>query len=102
MQFDAELASFLIGNANGGFTQASMAPTANINENLIELYAQDDWRATRRLTLNLGVRYSYFGQPYDVNKELTNFDPATLQPVSTRRRSPATAIYAPWPDRRPR
>jgi hypothetical protein len=66
----------MIGNANNGFTQANQATTANINENLLELYGQDDWRASRRLTVNLGVRYSYFGQPYDVGNELSNFDPA--------------------------
>jgi hypothetical protein len=77
-QFDAEFANFLIGNANGGFSQASEAPTANINENSIELYAQDDWRVSRRLSVNLGVRYSYFGQPYDINHELTNFSPSTF------------------------
>lgn len=74
--FDAEWASFLIGNANGGFSQASESSVANVNENLIELYGQDDWRVARRLTVNLGVRYSYFGQPYDANQELSNFDPA--------------------------
>jgi len=81
-QFEQEFAGFLIGNANGGFTQASEAPVANINENAIELYAQDDWRATRRLTVNLGVRYSYFGQPYDINNELSNFDPPTYKPYN--------------------
>ncbi len=76
--FDSTFANFLIGNANGGFTQASQATVANVNENLVELYGQDDWRATRRLTINLGVRYSYFGQPYDDNNQLSNFDPATF------------------------
>jgi outer membrane receptor protein involved in Fe transport len=75
--FDSEWANFMIGNANGGFAQASHLMTANLDENNIELYAQDDWRASRRLTVNLGVRYSYFGQPYDVNNELTSFDAAT-------------------------
>jgi hypothetical protein len=79
-QFEAEFGNFLIGNANGGFSQASIAPVANINENLNELYLQDDWRATRRLTVNLGVRYSYFAQPTDSNNELSNFDPATYSP----------------------
>jgi hypothetical protein len=76
--FDLEWASFMVGNANGGYSQASLAPTANVNESLIELYAQDDWRASRRLTVNLGVRYSYFGQPYDLNNELSNFNPASF------------------------
>jgi hypothetical protein len=80
--FDSEFANFLIGDANGGFTQASEAPTADVHENLIELYGQDDWRATRRLTVNLGARYSYFGQPYDSNNELSNFNPATYYPYT--------------------
>jgi hypothetical protein len=80
--FDSAFANFLIGNASGGtnqgFQQGSVAANANINENLIELYAQDNWRVTRRLMVNLGVRYSYFGQPYDNNNQLTNFDPAVF------------------------
>jgi hypothetical protein len=81
-QFEGEFADFLIGDANNGYTQASQAAVADIRENLIELYAQDDFRATRHLTLNLGVRYSYFGQPYDNNRELSNFDPATYKPFN--------------------
>jgi len=75
--FDAEWANFLLGNANGGFTQGSESITPNINDNVLEMFLQDDWKASRRLTLNLGVRYSYFGQPYDVNNELSNFEPST-------------------------
>ncbi len=81
-QFDSEFANFLIGSANNGFSQASLAPTANINENMIELYLQDEWRASRRLTVNMGVRYSFFGQPYDIGNELSNFDPATYSTVN--------------------
>ncbi len=75
--YDSEWANFLIGNSNGGFTQASIAPVANMNENLVEVFGQDDWRVSRRLTVNLGVRYSYFGQPYDLNQQLSNFSPST-------------------------
>jgi hypothetical protein len=80
--FDAQFANFLIGNANNGFSQSNIDPAANINENVIELYAQDNWRATQRLSLNLGVRYSYFGQPYDLNHQLSNFSPSTFSPTN--------------------
>ena len=78
--YDSQWGNFLIGNASGGFTQASVDPTADINENLIEFYGQDDWRVSPRLTVNLGVRYSYFAQPSDNSKELSNFDPAVFNP----------------------
>ena len=74
--FDNSFANFLSGNANGGFTQGSAALTPDIRENLYEVYAQDDWKANPRLTLNAGVRYSYFGQPTDANGLLSNFDPS--------------------------
>ncbi|MDP9038120.1 MAG: TonB-dependent receptor [Acidobacteriota bacterium] len=86
--FDATFANFLIGNASGGtsngFQQGSIAATPNLNENLIELYGQDDWRVSRRLTVNLGVRYSYFGQPYDDNSQLSNFDPNHFYAANTQ------------------
>jgi hypothetical protein len=40
-------------------------------------YAQDDWRATRWLTLNLGVRYDYYGAAYTTNDQIVNFNFAT-------------------------
>jgi len=74
---DAAFANFLLGNANNGFTQSSAALTPHIQQNLFEVYVQDDWKARPRLTLNLGVRYSYFAQPTDTGGILSNFDPAT-------------------------
>ena len=34
------------------------------------VYAQDSWRATRRLTLNYGMRYEYYGVQHNANPEL--------------------------------
>ncbi len=41
-------------------------------------YFQDDWKVTRRLTLNLGIRYDFLGPATDVKGRLGNFDPSRL------------------------
>jgi Carboxypeptidase regulatory-like domain/TonB dependent receptor len=40
-------------------------------------YFQDDWHATSKLTLNLGVRYDVFTPFTEAHNALSNFDPAT-------------------------
>ncbi len=78
---DNAFANFLLGNANAGFSQASTAITVNIQQNVFEAYAQDNWKVSPRLTLNVGVRYGYYAQPTDANGRLNNFDPATYDPT---------------------
>jgi hypothetical protein len=68
-------ANFLMGT-NVQFTQAHFDYTADLRQKTIEGYAQDEWRVRPSLTVYYGVRYSYFGSPYDQNGRLTNFDPS--------------------------
>ena len=70
-------ANFLTGTATGGYTQTSQSRTPNLHANTIEAYVQDNWKVTPRLTLNMGIRYSYFAQPTDSNGLLSNFLPST-------------------------
>ena len=38
-------------------------------------FFQDTWRATRRVTINVGLRYEYFSTPTEENNRIWNFDP---------------------------
>jgi hypothetical protein len=54
----SSLANFLSGTYNnGGFTQNFGNPTVQQNNQNVGFYAQDEWKISRTLTLNLGVRY---------------------------------------------
>ena len=44
-----------------------------------EAYIQDDWKAARKLNVNLGLRWTRFPSPGDVNNTLTNFDPTVYK-----------------------
>ena len=70
-------ANFLTGNANNGFSQLSNDPIADVKSALYEGFAQDNWKVNPRLTLNVGVRYSLYGQPWDANGLLSTLDPGT-------------------------
>jgi len=73
-------ANFLQGNFSS-FSQVARDITADIHANEGELYVQDDIRLRRNFTINAGVRYSLFRQPYDANGYLNTFDPKYYDPA---------------------
>ena len=52
------VASFLLGAINGG--QISTTNFISSTKQAFALYAQDDWKLTSKLTVNMGVRYELF------------------------------------------
>jgi hypothetical protein len=74
-------ANFLLGNL-GTFSQSSQDATADIREHQWETYGQDEFRMSRRVTVTLGLRYSWFDQPYSGNGQLNNFDPTLYNPAN--------------------
>lgn len=79
-------ASFLLGYPSQ-VTRAMGDFTTQGRQNVVQLFAQDDWRITHKLTLNLGIRYEYFPPAYDITDRLGNLwirtDPATGKAAGT-------------------
>jgi hypothetical protein len=84
LSFDSSNAAVSTGNAFADlltgrvstFTQTSAQPKFYNRYKIFEPYFQDDWHATSRLTLNLGVRVSLFGTYRERYHQEYNFDPA--------------------------
>ncbi|MGA9734505.1 MAG: TonB-dependent receptor [Candidatus Sulfotelmatobacter sp.] len=62
-----------------GYVNSYAQPNQNLKYynryKVMEPFVQDDWHATRRLTLNLGVRVSLYGSYYERYGNAYNFDP---------------------------
>jgi hypothetical protein len=54
-------------------------------------FLTDDWRVANRLSLSLGIRWDWFGWPYETNGFFGNFDPALV----TDPANPINAILVP-------
>ncbi|HZP06232.1 MAG TPA: carboxypeptidase-like regulatory domain-containing protein [Terracidiphilus sp.] len=64
------------GGANS-FTASNINKTYDMKKYLA-LYFEDDWKLTPKMTLNMGVRYDYFGPINETNGGQANFVPAPL------------------------
>jgi hypothetical protein len=85
----SSFASFLLGLPNGG--NEPVNANAFYSQHFMGFYFHDDWRVTKKLTLNLGMRWD-FETPITerYNRMTTNFDRTTINPISAA----AQAAYA--------
>lgn len=74
------LASFLLGAANSANIQIS--DRISTRAYYAAGYAQDDWRLTNRLTINLGLRWESELPRRSVDDSQNSFDLARINPVS--------------------
>jgi hypothetical protein len=82
-------ANFLLGQADS-YTQPSKDTIPHLRYVNFEVYVQDDWKVTRGLTINAGVRWSYFPSPTDSNNTLNSFDPLLFNPANAAVIDPAS------------
>ncbi len=74
----SSFASFLLGEATFGRTET--VRTVPQLYRYQGFYFQDDWRVTRRLAVNLGVRYEFTLPPISLNDQYSDFTPDRPNP----------------------
>jgi hypothetical protein len=75
----SSFASFLLGEANTGRTETNRF--VNQIYRYHGFYAQDDWRMSQRLTMNIGLRYEFTRPPVDGKDQYSDFTPDRPNPA---------------------
>lgn len=83
------LASYLLGEVGGG--TLGYRPFMQYRSLPLGVYFQDDWKVTRTLTVNLGVRYDISFGPTELHNRHSSFDPFV---TNTQTGMPGVLTYA--------
>jgi hypothetical protein len=77
------LAQFMLGTlSSGDGSSAGYLASPHTTWHSLGSYFQDDFRMTRSLTLNLGLRYDIFGYYHDHNEPMSNFCFTCMNPLT--------------------
>src|SRR4029077_2983759 len=70
-----EYADALMGIGQAGYFEQALPPPTNLAQNIAAFYVQDDWKLTRRITVQYGMRFEHYAKPYSDPFGLAVFDP---------------------------
>ncbi len=77
------IASLLLGTGAGGNNLIQNFKNVAAQNFYLAWYVQDDWRITRKLTLNLGIRYDYDTPRTERFNRTNYFDPNAVSPLGS-------------------
>ncbi len=73
-------ADILLGRATS-YDETNTVAFNDNRRNSVEAFVDDSWKISRRLTLNFGMRYSYFPPAHEPNNRLRAFVPSQYNPA---------------------
>jgi hypothetical protein len=83
-------ASFLLGDANYANMQDNPFPSQHAQT--IAIYAQDDFKISKKLTLNYGIRWDYEGAEWEQNNQMAEMNPTLANAAAGGR--PGAYVFA--------
>jgi outer membrane receptor protein involved in Fe transport len=85
-------ASFLMGAAHSA-TDSIYRAEPGYRQGVMAFFAQDDWRATSRLTLNLGVRWEIPTPKTEAFNRMAQFDPTATNTLPSGATLPGALVW---------
>ncbi len=82
-------ANALLGNFQS-YTETQFRPHTNIEQDMLQWYAQDQWKVNRQLSLNYGLRWGWHTPFYQRDKVGSSFDPSLWDAAHP------PIFYVPW------